>query len=135
MLRISLRDGEKMIVNGAVLRATGRVELAVENRVAILRGREVMNPDEANTPARRLYLACMMAYVDEAGRERHHEQIIGLLGDLLGALENGVARQACLDFAAHAATGDYYRALTICRALMDYEQQALTRATATADAA
>ncbi|WP_445193713.1 flagellar biosynthesis repressor FlbT [Sphingomonas sp. Tas61C01] len=126
-LRISLRDGEQMIVNGAVLRASGRVELEVENRVAILRGREIMNPTDATTPARRLYLACMLSYIDEPGRTIHHDMVVALLGDLLGVLESPRARTVCLDFAQHVAIGDYYRALGSCRALIDYEAAALAR--------
>ncbi len=42
MLRISLRDEGKVIVDGAVPQSVGRTELCVENRVSILRGREVM---------------------------------------------------------------------------------------------
>jgi flagellar protein FlbT len=126
-LRISLRDGEKMIVNGAVLRSSGRTELFVENRVAILRGREVMSPEDANTPARRLYLACMMAYVDEPGRTAHQDTVVRMLSDLLGAFESDAARKACLEFAQHAALGDYYRALATCRTLMELEAEALGR--------
>ncbi|MDO3693215.1 flagellar biosynthesis repressor FlbT, partial [Pseudomonas sp. DKN 2791] len=62
MLRITLRDGEKAIVNGAVIRAVGRTQIAVENQVSILRGREIMRPEEATTPARQLYFAAMLAY-------------------------------------------------------------------------
>ena len=126
-LRISLRDGEQMIVNGAVLRASGRVEVEVENRVAILRGREIMSPDDATTPARRLYLACMLSYIDEPGRVIHHDNVVALLGDLLGALEAPRARTVCLDFAQHVAVGDYYRALGSCRTLIDYETAAFAR--------
>lgn len=126
-LRISLRDGEQMIVNGAVLRASGRVEMEVENRVAILRGREIMHGNDATTPARRLYLACMLSYIDEPGRTIHHDTVVALLGDLLGALESPRARTVCLDFAQHIAVGDYYRALGSCRALIDYEAAALAR--------
>ena len=77
-LRISLRDGEKMIVNGAVMRASGRVELMIENHVALLRGREVMKAEEANTPARRLYFTCMLAYIDEPGRAEHQQGVVSL---------------------------------------------------------
>lgn len=126
-LRISLKDGEQMIVNGAVLRASGRVELEVENRVAILRGREIMSLNDANTPARRLYLACMLSYIDEPGRTIHHDTVVALLGDLLGVLEAPRARSVCLDFAQNIAVGDYYRALGDCRALIDYEAAALAR--------
>jgi len=126
-LRITLRDGERMIVNGAVLRARGRCEIAVENRVSILRGREIMQPEEATTPARRLYLACMMAYIDEAGRERHNAELLDLLGDLVRAFENEKARAACVAFAEGVARGDYYAALGQCRRLIDHEGAALAR--------
>jgi flagellar protein FlbT len=132
-LCISLRDGEKMIVNGAVMRASGRVELAVENRVSILRGREVMNPAEATSPARLLYLACMMAYVDEGGRDVHHDRLIALLGELTAAFHAPAAHMACLEFARLVALGDHYRALGICRTIIEHETAALARMPAMAD--
>ena len=126
-LRISLRDGEKMIVNGAVMRASGRVELMIENHVALLRGREVMQAEEANTPARRLYFTCMLAYIDEPGRAEHQQSVVSLLGDLMGVFRTDEARMACLEFARLAALGDYYRALGICRQQMTYEAAAFDR--------
>ena len=126
-LRISLRDGEQMIVNGAVLRAIGRTDLCVENTVALLRGREVMSPDDAVTPARRLYYACMIAYIDPQGATAHHDAIVRYLHDLIGALEAHEAKAACASFARKVAMGDFYRALADCRALIDYETAALGR--------
>ena len=126
-LRISLRDGEQLIVNGAVLRAIGRTDLCVENNVALLRGREVMSPDEATTPARRLYYACMIAYIDPHGATVHHDEIVRYLRDLMGALEAPEAKATCASFARKVATGDFYRALADCRALIEYETAALDR--------
>lgn len=127
-LRISLKDGEKMIVNGAVMQAVGRTDLIVENKVSLLRGREVMAPEEANTPARRLYFACMLAYIGgEEGRAAQQNRIVELLGDLIAALEAEDARAICSGIARLLATGDYYRALTECRALIAYETGALAR--------
>ena len=126
-LRISLRDGEQMIVNGAVLRAIGRTDLCVENTVALLRGREVMSPDEATTPARRLYYACMIAYIDPQGATAHHDEIVRYLRDLMGALEAHEAKAMCASFARKVANGDFYRALADCRALIEYETAALAR--------
>lgn len=127
-LRISLRDGEKVIVNGAVLSAAGRTTLVVENNVALLRGRDIMAPDEANTPARRLYFACMMAYIDPAELASHQDVILKLVRDLLDALEAPDARAACIGVAQKVATMDFYRALADCRWLMAYEAEALARA-------
>jgi flagellar biosynthesis repressor protein FlbT len=127
-LRISLRDGEKVIVNGAVLCSVGRTELRLENGAAVLRGRDVMRPEEAVTPARRLYFACMMAYVDEGDLIAHQNAIIAAVGELMAALEAPDARQVCIGFAAKVAAGQFYRALADCRWLIDYETQALARA-------
>jgi flagellar protein FlbT len=127
-LKISLRDGEKMIINGAVMRAIGRTELVVENNVSLLRGREVMAVEDAVSPARRLYFACMMAYIDPSSRTTHHDAIIEFLHGLLGALESLEAKALCTRFARKVATGNYYRALADCRLLIEYETAALERA-------
>jgi flagellar protein FlbT len=121
MLRITLRDGEKAIVNGAVLRAVGRTQIAVENQVSILRGREVMQPEEATTPARQLYFAAMLAYIDPANRAQHQDNVIGLIGGLVASLPSTEARAACLAFAHDIALGDYYKALTAARELIGFE--------------
>jgi flagellar protein FlbT len=127
-LRISLKDGEKMIVNGAVLRAVGRTDLVVENHAALMRGREIMSPDEATTPARRLYFACMLGYLGgEDGVQAQHEAIVELLGDLMGAFETEEAKAICASIAHRLATRDYYRALADCRTLIAYETKALAR--------
>lgn len=128
MLKISLRDGEKMVVNGAVLRAHGRTTLWLESDAAILRGREVMKPDEADTPARRLYFACMMAYLDPEHLSQHQQDIVMLLGDLIGAIESPVAKAACATFAKEVARGNFYRALAECRTLIDHESRLLAPA-------
>ncbi|WP_010163245.1 MULTISPECIES: flagellar biosynthesis repressor FlbT [unclassified Sphingomonas] len=126
-LKIWLRDGEKVVVNGAVLVALGRTRLAIENHAAVLRESEIMGPDEANTPARRLYFAAMMAYVEESARERYQDQVVLLLHALLGAIEADEAKALCVAFARHIAAGDFYRALGICRELIAYEAVALAR--------
>lgn len=124
MLRITLRDGEKAIVNGAVLRAVGRTQIAVENQVSILRGREVMQPEEATTPARQLYFAAMLAYIDPANRGQHQDDVVALIGGLVATLTAPEARAACIAFAHDMAIGDYYKALTAARELIGFENVA-----------
>jgi len=126
-LQVSLRDGEKMIINGAVIRSIGRSSVQVENQATILRGREVMSPEEANTPARRLYFACMMAYVHTEELGTYHGQILTLLADLMDALQAPEAKATCVRFANHVGACDFYRALNECRALIAYETEALAR--------
>ncbi|UUR06895.1 flagellar biosynthesis repressor FlbT [Sphingomonas glaciei] len=124
-LRISLRDGEKVVINGAVIRSSGRTDLAIESKVSILRGREIMSPAEATTPARALYFHTMMAYLDPDGIAHHHRAILEALAAVgrLTCCETG--REAVATFAARAAQTDYYRALGECRTLMRLEHDAL----------
>ena len=131
-LRISLRDGEKMIVNGAVMRSVGRTDLCIENNAAILRGRDLMSPEEANTPARRLYFACMLAYVDQNDQANHQDDIIRLVRELMDAVQSAEAKSVCISFAQKVATEQFYKALGDCRWLIDYEAQALARGEAAA---
>jgi flagellar biosynthesis repressor protein FlbT len=126
MLRITLRDGEKAIVNGAVLRAVGRTQIAFENQVSILRGSEVMQPEEATTPARQLYFATMLAYIDPANRTSHQDDIVALIGGLVASMKDADARTACIAFANEVAHGDYYRGLGTARELIAFENAATT---------
>lgn len=116
-----------MIVNGAVLRAVGRTDLVVENEATILRGRDVMKPEEATSPARQLYFACMMAYIDPADLSRHQQVLLARLEALMLALETAEAKAVCIRFAQKVATGQFYNALADCRWLIGYESDALSR--------
>ena len=124
-LRIALRDGEKVVVNGAVLTSVGRTEIKVENQVAILRGREIMAPETATTPARSLYFHTMMAYVDPEGTDGHQDRIIKALEQVTSLLPTAEGRALCLSFARHAANMQYYKALADCRQLMRIEAEML----------
>lgn len=123
-LRISLRDGERVIVNGAVLRASGRADVYVDTKAAILRGRDVMRAADATTPARRLYFACMGAYTDADNAVAHQDRIVDELASVMSLSTSVPAKAACAAFAHRVATGDYYRALADCRTLMSIETSA-----------
>ncbi len=131
-LRISLRDGEKMIVNGAIFRATGRTDLMIENPAAVLRGRDIMAPDEAVTPAQKLYFACMMAYIHPDGLATHQAEILGALRALMVALPTEDAQALCVQFATHVASSEFYKALAPCRRLIALERDGLEPAHGTA---
>jgi flagellar protein FlbT len=126
-LHITLRDGEKMILNGAVVRAVGRTQLCLENSAAVLRGRDVMAPADADTPAKRLYFSCMMAYIDPDDIDRHRDSILVLVRDLLAAFHSLEAKAICATFAEKVATSQFYRALADCRWLIAYEAEAMAR--------
>ncbi len=54
-MHISLRCGEKIYINGAVLRADRKVSLELLNDATFLLEAHVMKVEDANTPLRQLY--------------------------------------------------------------------------------
>jgi flagellar protein FlbT len=102
--------------------------MVVDNDATVLRGRDVMRPEEADTPARQLYFACMLAYIDQGDREKHQSALLVRLEVLMAALELPMAKGACVRFAGKVANGQFYAALADCRWLINYETEILARA-------
>lgn len=73
-LRIKLPANERIIVNGAVIENAGdATTIVLHNRADVLRRKEVMGEEEANTPARRVYYALQCAYMFDEERPRYAE--------------------------------------------------------------
>ena len=62
-LVLELRQGDLMVVNGASIRFRNRTRIELPVRARFLFGKQVMAPELANTPARRIYFALQTAYV------------------------------------------------------------------------
>lgn len=125
MLHINLRDGERVVINGAVLRASGRTSFLVENESAVLRGRDIMHPDEATTPARRAYLRCMLAYIDPEDGGAHGNAAVEHAAEAFAAIGSDDARNLCAELIERIAEQRLYQALGLCRALIRLEDEVL----------
>lgn len=68
-LRISLKSGDRIFINGAVLRADRKVTLEILNEVTFLLEHHFLSEQEATTPLRRLYflVQTMLTHPDDAG--------------------------------------------------------------------
>lgn len=126
-LKLSLKPGERLALNGAVLtNGNRRTTLTVETKARVLRERDILQPEEVTTPATRIYFPVMMMYLDPASRAEHHKGFARFLTDFMSVVENHECQKKCLSIAASVANEDYYRALTDCRFLMDYEKERLS---------
>ena len=65
-LKLSLKPHEKVVINGAVI-ANGdrRSTICVENIANVLREGDIIQPEQANTPAKRIYLPIMLMIMGE----------------------------------------------------------------------
>jgi flagellar biosynthesis repressor protein FlbT len=125
-LKLSLKPGEKFVLNGAVL-ANGdkRISLVIQNKACVLREKDIMQPQDANTPARRIYLAIMMMYLDGEASEEPYNEFALRMTEFMGAITNPPILAACVDISRDVAQGSYYKALISCRKLYEYEQERL----------
>lgn len=125
-LKLSLKPGEKFVLNGAVL-ANGdkRTSLVIQNKACVLREKDIMQPKDANTPARLVYLAIMMMYLDAENSEEPYDEFALRMTEFMGAIRNREVLAACVEISRDVTQGHYYKALMACRKLFDYEQERL----------
>lgn len=121
-LKLTLKPGEQFIVNGAVVvNGDRRATIIMQNRVALLRERDIMHAEQATTPARRIYFAAMCAYIDPANADEHYLRFTDYMRGFLDAIEAPEIRMLCVAMSKDMMDGNHYRALTHARALIDYE--------------
>ena len=125
-LKLSLKPGERFVLNGAVVQnGDRRTTLVLQNKASVLREKDIMQPEEARTPARRFYFPMMMMYLDEAGAQKHLEEFARRLSEFMGAISNPEVVAECVTISKHAMSQEYYKALMLCRKLIEYEDERL----------
>ncbi|WP_029030045.1 flagellar biosynthesis repressor FlbT [Salinarimonas rosea] len=63
-MRLSLRAGERVWINGAVVRAERKTTLEILNDATFLLESHVLQPDETTTPLRQLYFAVQTTFIE-----------------------------------------------------------------------
>jgi len=125
-LKLSLKPGEKFVLNGAVVQnGDRRGTLILQNKASVLREKDIMQESEVNSPARRIYFPVMMMYLDEAGAGRYYDEFVRRLSEFMGAVRNPEVLTDCVTISKHALGREYYKALMLCRKLIEYEDERL----------
>ena len=125
-LKVELRPGERMILGECVITNTDqRARLRIEGALPILREKDIMKAEQANTPARRIYLAVQLMYTARDQRA-HHEIYFKLVGELITAVPS--TWQFIEAINNHILTGNMYKALKEASKLIEYERELLVNA-------
>ncbi|MBB37229.1 MAG: flagellar biosynthesis repressor FlbT [Hirschia sp.] len=124
-LKLSLKPQEKFVVNGAVLQnGDRRGILLLQNKASVLREKDIMQPEDANTPAKRIYFPVMMMYLDGgAPGGSNYDQFVLRTTEFMNAITNSDMLKECVALSRDVMGGDYYRALGRCRKLIAYENE------------
>lgn len=127
-LVLELRQGDTMIVNGAPIRfrTKSRIELTAHAR--FLFGKQIMKPEEADTPARRIYFALQSAYI---GTDAERAGGLAAAGDLIAQFSavttSNLAREILQRALALATTDQCYQAMKLARRIIRHEDAVLGR--------
>ena len=116
-----------MIISGAVVaNGSTRTDLFIENKVTILREKDIMKEAEADTPCRRIYFVIQLMYVDEGNVAEYHKTYWDLVRDVLAAAPSTLS--LIEPISKHILNGEYYKALKLTRKLTDYEKEVVKHA-------
>jgi flagellar protein FlbT len=125
-LKLSLKPGEKFVLNGAVVQnGDRRGVLVLQNKASVLREKDIMQQEEANTPARRIYFPVMMMYLDEPGAGRYYDEFVLRLTEFMSVIRNPDILADCVNISKLCMEREYYKSLMLCRKLIEYEDERL----------
>lgn len=125
-LKISLKPGEKFVLNGAVVEnGDRRATLLLQNRASVLREKDIMQSDQVTTPARHIYFPIMMMYLSDQADEYQYEQFVIRMNEFMGAVSATEVLSNCVSISRDVMAGEYYKALMRCKKLITFEEERL----------
>jgi flagellar biosynthesis repressor protein FlbT len=125
-LKVELKPGERIILGDCVITNDDqRTRLTIEGHVPILREKDILTAETANTPAKRIYLAVQLMYLSR-NPCAHHETYFALMRDILEAAPSTWRYIESIN--NHILTGELYKALKDAKKLISYEGELLDNA-------
>ena len=92
----------------------------IENKVPILRQKDIMSVKDADSTASQIYFVIQLMYIDEANLETHYDTYWKLVQ---GFVKGAPQMLGFIDrISENILGGRYYQALKLCRELIEYEQ-------------
>ncbi|OEJ69555.1 flagellar biosynthesis repressor FlbT [Magnetovibrio blakemorei] len=127
-LLIDFKSGDKLIINGSVLENIGgNTKILVHNNSAILREKEVLSHEDAQTPASRVYYELQNAYIllDPTERDESLKRFDQRLNEFIAACPN--ALDIALKVRDHVQNERVYKGLKEAQNLIKYESNVLAQ--------
>lgn len=126
-LKLTLKPHERIIIGGAVISNGNKTaEIAIENSVPILRQKDIMTEDQATSPARRIYFAVQLMYIDSENRELYINSYFGFSQEMAEAAPS--TSSYLTKISELIAVSQFYQALKTARQLIEYEKELIANA-------
>jgi flagellar protein FlbT len=119
-LKVELKPGERFILGDSVItNDEQRTRLFIEGDAPILREKDILRLDDADTPCKKIYLMLQMMYLSKDPTQ-HHELYFQLVNDVMAAAPSTTPILNSIN--NKILTGEMYKALKEARKLIEYER-------------
>ncbi|MEQ1769445.1 MAG: flagellar biosynthesis repressor FlbT [Devosia sp.] len=125
-LKVELKPHERLIVGNAIItNAEQRTRLFIDGKAPVLREKDILSASTADTPAKRIYFAVQLMYLED-DVEKLRREYFALVTDLVRAAPSTV--RIVDEINNEILTGHLYKALRAAKKLITYEQDLLLHA-------
>ncbi len=126
-LKLKLKPREKVIISGAVLtNGSMPTELTIENRVPLLRGKDIMTEAQADSHCKKIYFLIQLMYIEQKKSQEHYDVYLNLVKELIGAAPSMV--DITYEVSEALMNDEFYKALKKSKNLIKYETEILGKA-------
>lgn len=126
-MHISLRSGERLFLNGAVLRVDRKVTLELLNDATFLLENHVLQVEDTTTPLRQLYFAAQAMLMDPQNAKASRSLFDAMAADLRRCLATGTLIAGLDDVCALVSQDRTFQALKALRGLFEEEADVLAQ--------
>ncbi|WP_245411082.1 flagellar biosynthesis repressor FlbT [Microvirga flavescens] len=125
-MHLSLRAGERIFINGAVLRVDRKVTIELLNDATFLLENHVLQVEEAATPLRQLYFVAQAMLIDPSSSDKARTMFRDLQTATRQSFENENILSGLASVSELIEAGRTFDALKILRSLFSTENDVLT---------
>ncbi|MFK7840552.1 MAG: flagellar biosynthesis repressor FlbT [Bdellovibrionales bacterium] len=125
-LVIDLKPGEKILIGNAVItNDSQRTRLHIAGQSPIIREKDVLKEEEADTPCKRAYFLIQCMYLSDTPQD-YHERYFDLVSEIQTASPSSSI--FFMQINDEIINGTYYKALKLGKELIEHERELLGHA-------
>jgi flagellar protein FlbT len=122
-LRVELKPGERIVIGKSVItNSDTRTAFLIDGDAPILREKDILTAESANTPVKRIYLCVQMMYLED-DIPAYQDLYLGFIKELIEAVPS--FRPQIEEVSNLILSGALYKALRELRALIKREDDLL----------
>lgn len=114
-MHITLRAGERLFLNGAVLRADRKVSIELMNDATFLLEAHVMHAEKATTPMRQLYFVVQMMLMNPLDTSAARSMFVDSYKAMKAVYDDAAIHAALDQCAQHVSNERYFDGLKVLR--------------------